>query len=153
MNINGVFLSLWLLNSGCAALDAEEIKVTAGQAGESGLNQPKNKIDAKVLDRVRSKGVAPVMVDLNVPVKSEIRTREEEQSQVRAVRAVQDLVLQELIGTQYKLRYRFDLAPTMSMEVGADALAVLERSTYVVRVSEIGRGTNPREFIIIPEKQ
>lgn len=96
-----------------------------------------DKIEPKVRQLIQSQANVPVMVRLNVPIKREIHTRDEEQSQVRAIRAVQDQVLQQLFGTQYKLRYRFDLVPVISMEVGLAALAVLERSARVQKIYEI----------------
>jgi hypothetical protein len=123
--------------------------VTAGQGSGSDFSRPESKIEKKVLDTVRSKGMARVFVQVNVPIKTGQKlTPEEEQSQRWAITAAQDLVLQELTGTQYKLRRRFEIVPVLSMEIGADALAVLERSAQVTKVYEVQRiSATPDEVV------
>ena len=113
-----VFVALLLIPSTC---------VVAAQ-------QPKIRVDWQ---KVKEKGTVRVMVQLNVPVwVSSQLSKEAELSQRQAIMAAQDGVLTELAGTAHRLVRRFDIVSGMVLEVGSDALAVLERSTLVIGVQE-----------------
>jgi hypothetical protein len=77
----------------------------------------------------------PVLVGLNVPWQIESSLSENAISlQRRAINVVQNQLLNELSGTNYKLVQRYDVIPGLALEVGADALAVLEKSDNVINV-------------------
>jgi len=138
--------------SGDARANADNIKST--QQFESKQSGP-SKIDAKVLETLRTQELAAVFVRLNVPVITKKKlTPEEEQTQKRTIATAQEQVLQELAGTKYKLRRKFEIVPTLSMEVGTDAIAVLEKSAHVSRVYEVAKiYPTPDEITPHPDKQ
>ncbi len=55
-------------------------------------------------------------------------------AQRKAIEAAQDGLIAELAGTTYKVVSKFKTLPGLSLEVGPDALAVLENSEYVKEV-------------------
>ena len=122
-----------------AILAAASMQCTyAQETPQTDVPSSGSKIDSKVIERIRLSGAARVFVRLNVQIKTQEKLRpDEKQAQLVRIRAAQDAVLKELAGTHYKLNRKFDVVPTISMEIGPDALAVLERSSYVLKVYEI----------------
>ncbi|MEX0803461.1 MAG: hypothetical protein WD688_09110, partial [Candidatus Binatia bacterium] len=55
-------------------------------------------------------------------------------AQRQAIKGVQNDLLTELSGTQYKVVRRYEVIPGIALEVGADALAVLKKSGSVTNV-------------------
>ena len=142
-----------LRSTAVGALLAVLIGVLADECTAVNAAVPTDKIESKVIDRIRTSGVARVFVRLNVQVRTQEKLRpEEKQAQLEQIRAAQGSVLEELEGTRYKLSRKFEIAPTISMEIGQDALAVLKRSSHVLRVYEIEKVyLNPGE--IVPHKE
>jgi hypothetical protein len=78
------------------------------------------------------KGVARVIVLLKMQWKSEGNLSKDEVSlQRRAMALTKNRVLSRLTGTTHKLVREYPASPGIVLEVGPDALAVLESSTDV----------------------
>jgi hypothetical protein len=56
------------------------------------------------------------------------------QAQRQAIGSVQTDLLSELSGTKYKIIRQYQMIPSIALEVGADALSVLEKSNRVTNV-------------------
>jgi hypothetical protein len=101
----------------------------------SAFAQRYGKIPREVIDETADRGTASVLVGLNVPWKIETRLSEfEVNAQRAAIASVQDNLLGELTGRQYKVLRRYQLGPGIALQVGADALQVLARSDNVTNV-------------------
>jgi hypothetical protein len=148
-----LFLCSWIAILGTVGAGTDVNK--SGQRPLESKSTPSSKIDTKVLEAIQAKGVATVFVRLNVITTTNKTPKpEEKQTQASAIAIAQERVLQELAGTQYKLRRKFETVPTLSMEVGADALTVLERSSYVTRVYEVSKSfSSPAEVIPHTDKR
>ncbi len=93
------------------------------------------KIPAEVSAQIVNNDAILVLVGLNVPWQLESTLSDNAISlQRQAINLVQDQLLSELSGTKYKLVRRYDVIPGLALEVGADALAVLEKSKNVINV-------------------
>jgi hypothetical protein len=94
----------------------------------------------KVPEQLRRKAadrVVRVIVDLNVSVEPEEKlTTEGRERQRQRIAEAQDRLLADLAGTSYKAPRRLVKLPGLVLSVGADALAVLEKSTLVKKVTE-----------------
>jgi len=98
-----------------------------------------SKVSPEVWEKAKTKGVVRVMVQLDVPWQPEGKlSKDEVLKQRKAIAAAQDEVLAELAGTKHKVSARFEIIRFLSLEVGLDSLAVLDRSARVVRVTEVG---------------
>lgn len=112
----------------------------------------KVKVDPRVQQQVQLLGKTRVFVRLNVP-NDDKGTSESRNAQLKAIAATQLAVLNQLEGTDYKLTRKPSLSPILAMEIGAVALTVLERSSYIQRVDDVPKLTNPTENVVIhPEK-
>ena len=104
----------------------------------SAAEQPK-KVPDQLWQKVQKDGMVRVIVGLNVPTRPEtILTQNEIIAQRQAIRDAQNRVLKELDGIKYQL---FGMAITiagMTLNVGADALTVLDKSALVSDVRESG---------------
>jgi hypothetical protein len=97
-----------------------------------------SKVPPEIWQKAKTKGMVQVMVQLNVPWQAEGNlSKEAVLAQRKAIAAAQDKLLSELAGTQHSVRRRFDSVRGLSLDVGPDALAVLERSPRVVNVTEV----------------
>ena len=95
------------------------------------------KVPPDIWQKAREKGVVRVLVQLNVPTKPiGTLSKEELLAQREVITAAQDELLAELAGTKHRVGRLFENIPGLSLEVGPDALAVLERSARVVKVTE-----------------
>jgi hypothetical protein len=104
-------------------------------AGSEAFARTNGKIPREVIDETADHGTAAVLVGLNVPWKIETRLSEYEvNAQRAAIASVQNNLLGELTGRQYKVIRRYRLGPGIALEVGADALQVLARSDNVTSV-------------------
>jgi hypothetical protein len=56
--------------------------------------------------------------------------------QRQAIASIQNRILSELAGTTHRLIRQYTMTPSIALEIGPDALAVLEQSVTVVGVSE-----------------
>ena len=101
-----------------------------GIAGES-------KVPPEVWEKAQTKGVVRVLVQLDVPWQPEGKlSKDAVLAQRKAIAAAQDNLLVELAGTKHEVTRRFDFIRGLALEVGLDALEVLERSARVMRVTE-----------------
>jgi hypothetical protein len=116
------------------------IMMLVGQPGVSAaqqLRQPAPKVSPGLWKKAHQAGTVRVIVDLNVPGWTSKKLSQEDQLKQQAMVAdVQAEVLRELTGTQHKVTAQFKIVRGIGLEVGVDALAVLERSTNVIKVNE-----------------
>jgi uncharacterized Fe-S cluster-containing radical SAM superfamily enzyme len=111
------------------------------------VRQPERtpKVSAELWKRTQEKGTVRVIVSLNVPR----WTQQAELNQRQVISDTQEKVMAELAGTRHKITGRFYIVAGMVLEVGPDALAVLERSPNVVRVYEdVGISPSPQSIKI-----
>jgi hypothetical protein len=93
------------------------------------------KIPVEIIEQTVEGDTVPVLVGLNVPWQRESTLSEDAiLLQRQAINSVQNELLSELSGTQYKIVRRYDVIPGLALEVGADALAVLAKSDRVTNV-------------------
>jgi hypothetical protein len=110
------------------------------------------KVSPELWKRTQEKGTVRVIVDLNVPGwTSKPPSQEAELAQRQMIADTQEKVIAELMGTRYKITHRFYTVGGMGLEIGPDALAVLERSDHVIRVYE-DAGISPSPQSIKIEK-
>jgi hypothetical protein len=96
-----------------------------------------SKIRAEVWRTLQEKGRVRVLVLLNMPWKSEGELNKDEVLvQRQAIASIQNRILSELAGTTHRLIRQYTMTPSIALEIGPDALAVLEQSVTVVGVSE-----------------
>jgi hypothetical protein len=97
--------------------------------------QSESKVPAEIIDQVTAQGSALVLVGLKVPWQMESRLSEEQvRLQRQAIAAIQKDLLAEIAGKSFKIIRRYDSVPGLALEVGADALAELARSSNVSNV-------------------
>jgi hypothetical protein len=97
--------------------------------------QTEGKVPSEVIDHVASHGSALVLVGLKVPWQMESQLSEEQvRLQRRAIAAIQRDLLTEINGKSFKIIRRYDTVPGIALQVGADALAELARSSNVSNV-------------------
>ena len=104
---------------------------------------PKNNSKAapKILpdlwQKAQVKGVVRVIIDLVVPAEPEARLTEEGRNKQRlAIETAQRQLLAELAATRYEGYAPLITVPAIGLRVGVDALAVLDRSAIVKKVTE-----------------
>jgi len=104
-----------------------------GNAAAQQSNAPqKPKVRPDVSKRVQEKGVAKVGVMLSGQWELDSKlTKEAALAQRQAIAAAQKSLMAELAGTRYKVISNSKIGPYMSLEVGPDAVAVLEGSNLV----------------------
>jgi hypothetical protein len=104
--------------------------------GQPAVGAPQSdKIPREVIEKAENDGSVLVLVGLKVPwQKEETLTAGAVQEQRQAIDAVQHEFLTELAGTQHKLIRQYEEIPGIALEVGRDALAVMEKSTRVTNV-------------------
>ena len=94
-----------------------------------------DKVPHEVLNQAATAGKVLVLVGLNVPWSREgTLTENEILAQRRAIGSAQNDLLTELSGTEYEIVRVYDIIPGIALEVGGDALAVLEKSASVTNV-------------------
>jgi hypothetical protein len=97
--------------------------------------QPIPKVPAEVIDQAATDGRVLVLVGLKMPWQMESNLTDDQiQAQRDAIASIQKNLLSELAGKSYKVTRRYDRIPGLALEVGADALAELARSTNVANV-------------------
>lgn len=80
-----------------------------------------------------------VIVALNVPTKPDAHSNQNEvTAQCRAIADAKNRFLKELDGTKHQPIRVFIIVPGMVLNVGADALAILDKSALVSDVRESG---------------
>ena len=117
----------WLMTSCFTAL--------LSLSGTTVIAQTGGKIPREVIDHAAAHGTVLVLVGLNVPWQMESRlSADEARGQREAIASVQRDLLTELEGRTYKVIHRYDRVPGIALEVGADVLAELARSSKVTNV-------------------
>jgi hypothetical protein len=136
---------------------SEIVVADAAQKDTGATPSQKSNVASVVWEKARTNGTVRVIVDLNVAGwVSKKLSKEAELAQRHKVADAQRLVLGELAGTRYKINRQFEMVPGLAMEVGPDALAVLERSPHVLKVSEdtkLSPSMERFEVIKTPEKK
>jgi len=103
----------------------------------TGKGPQKSKVHPEVWRKVQEKGVVSVIVELDMPWQSEDKlSKSEIMAQRKAIADAQKRLLAELAGTKHKLKGLAPMSPLLSLEVDPYALARLENSTLVLRVTE-----------------
>ncbi len=101
------------------------------------------KIPVEVWQKAHTEGVARVFVQLDAAWEVGALSPEAELAQQRGIAAAQDALLADLAGTRHRVLARFRVIPSIGLEVGLDALAVLARSLLVIRVDLEGPPAKP----------
>ncbi len=110
-------------NSVCALLVAWSVIV---------VNADERKVPVELWQKVQIKGTV-----LNVPVQLIGKlSKEEVVAQQERISAAQDALIAELMDTKYQVIRRFTLVAGIALSVGSEALAALERSALVKKVTE-----------------
>lgn len=95
------------------------------------------KVDPVVWQKVQTQGTIRVLVDLNIPGwVSKPLTKDAEIAQRKLIADTQRGTLAELAGTRHKVNRQYEIVPALALEIGPDALVILERSSRVVKVYE-----------------
>ena len=119
------------------ALLTSWVGIGLSQEGTKSKGPQKSKVHPAVWQKVQEKGVVSVIVELDMPWRSEHKlSKDEIPAQRKAIADAQKRLLAELAGTKHKLRSLAPLSPLLSLEVDPYALAILENSTLVLSVSE-----------------
>jgi hypothetical protein len=122
----------WVL---IAVLMLECIGITAAQ---------QSKVPEDAWQKARTSGVVRIGVQLDVEWMPEgYLDHQAVLVQRQAIAAAQDQLLASLDGTKHKVTGRFRFIPFIGLEVGLDALTVLERSPVVKRVQVEGPPARP----------
>jgi len=94
-----------------------------------------DKIPREVIDHAAANGTVLVLVGLDVPWQKESTLDQDGVRTQRVVIAtIQDDLLKDLFGRQYRITRRYQEVPGIGLEVGADALAELARLPLVTNV-------------------
>jgi hypothetical protein len=95
------------------------------------------KISPELWQKAQEKELIRVIIDLDVSVQPESKLTEEGRNkQRRAIHTVQKQLLMELSSTKHEETGRLAIVPVIGLKVGLDALAILETSTLVKKVTE-----------------
>jgi hypothetical protein len=81
----------------------------------------KGKVPPEIFAKAKEKGLVRVFVDL--------------EAKFMDAESAQNLIEAELVGTTYKVRRRL-MGPAISLEVGLDALQIIDTSRHVKKVTE-----------------
>ncbi|HZD39799.1 MAG TPA: protease inhibitor I9 family protein, partial [Terriglobales bacterium] len=93
------------------------------------------KVHSQVLEAVRKKGHASVLVGIKVPWKMEQTLNQADvMTQRQAIRAAQESLVSELDGTEYRIVREYQKIPGIALEIWPDALSILEKSDKVTNV-------------------
>jgi hypothetical protein len=99
--------------------------------------QQKNKIDPRVWGKANAEGSVHVVVELNTPWQRTGKlSKEQEVAQQKTIADAQNQLIAELAGTRHKVERRLENQPLIGLEVGTDALTILDASPLVLHVSE-----------------
>jgi hypothetical protein len=94
-----------------------------------------DKIAAEVIEKAQSEGAVLVLVGLNVQWQREDTLNDDGiVAQRQAIHAAQRQLLAELSGTQHKVVRQYQEIPGIALEIGSDAVAVLQKSPTVTNV-------------------
>ena len=94
-----------------------------------------DKVHSEVTETVAAEGSALVLIGLKTPWQLEgTLTEDGKLAQRQAIRAVQNDLVSELNGTNYRIVRRYRKIPGIALEIGPDALSILIRSPSVTNV-------------------
>jgi hypothetical protein len=92
-------------------------------------------------------GRARVLIDLRIAggtrPEGELPTADASSAQRDAIAAAQDSVISRLTGTDFSVSRRYSSVPQLALEIGADALAALERMGDLVARVHADRAVPP----------
>src|SRR5262245_37137752 len=105
--------------------------------GVVGAASSKARIPEDAWKKARATGVVSVLVSLNVPWEAlgELNLQQSAAQEDR-IKAAEDQLLGELGATRYRVIHRYEHIAAFALEVGPDALTVLEKSNLVQSVFE-----------------
>jgi subtilisin family serine protease len=114
------------------------VSITLGLAGGPAALAREGAVPAEVAQKAQTKGLVRVIVQLDVATRPEgaLASRQAVLDQRQAIAAAQSELLADLARTNHRVTRQFETIPFLALEVGPDALAVLERSPRVVGVAE-----------------
>lgn len=90
-------------------------------------------VPSEIWLKAETQGVVQVIVQLDVPTRPEQQSRDEKD---QAIAAAQQELLAALAGTEYVVIRQFKFTPGLVLAVGPAALAVLDRLSLVLNVTE-----------------
>jgi hypothetical protein len=109
--------------------------VWVGAVGAAAPSKARVPEDAR--KKARAAGVVSVLVSLNGPAEPLGQlTPQQRAAQQDRIKAAEDQLLGELPGTRYRVTHRYEHIAAFAIEVGPDALTVLEKSNLVQSVFE-----------------
>jgi hypothetical protein len=95
------------------------------------------KVPPELMQKAQEKGLVTIIVDLDFPVQPESGlSKDAAAAQRQSIFEAQEKLLAELVGTKYKVTGRLKTLPGIGLQVGPDALRILERSTLVKKITE-----------------
>jgi hypothetical protein len=119
------------------ALLTSWVGIGLSQEGTKSKGPQKSKVHPEVWRKVQEKGVVDVIVELDMPWRSEPKlSKDEIPAQRKAIAEAQKRLLAELAGTKFKLVRGLQKSPIIGLEVDSYALKILENSPLVLRVNE-----------------
>lgn len=93
------------------------------------------KIPYELFERAAAEGNVLVLVGLGVPwIREDKLSQSAVLEQRQAIDRMQERLLEELFGTRFRIVVRYQVIPGIALDVGADALAVLQSSEIVTNV-------------------
>lgn len=96
-----------------------------------------SKVPQQVWQKAQEKGVVRVIVQLDLLWQPEGKLSQEVALiQQETIATAQNHLLTDLAGTRHKIGRQFKTIPGIALEVEPDALAVVERPSHVVKVTE-----------------
>jgi len=93
---------------------------------ETGAAQQRSKLEPGLLAKAQKEGTVLVIVEINLDARPDERDRDK----------LKDQLLTQLAGTTHKVIRRLGDLPSIGLEVGPDALAILAGSELVLKVTE-----------------
>lgn len=122
MKALGILLLTGTLSMGCSDI---------------GTAQPQMRpnVDPRIRSQVNNQGTARVIVRLRVPINTQDKlTEQQELAQRRAIAAAQQALLKKLASTKHRVIRQFEASPDLVLEIGADALSLIERADEVEQI-------------------
>jgi hypothetical protein len=91
----------------------------------------------ELLQKAETQGTVRIAVQLDTPVRPEASLNEQGiETQRKAIRDSQDLLISALEGAEFKVIRRFEFVPGFVLDVGPKALSLLDRLPQVFTVNE-----------------
>jgi hypothetical protein len=94
-----------------------------------------DKVPLALWEKIKATGMIRVLVHLNIATVPR-NALSKEKGEQEAINAAQTELLTELAQVNHRVTARYKNIPGIGLEVGPDALGILERSKHVTRVSE-----------------